>query len=83
MGIGIHTGSLISGYVGSSKSLSYTVIGDTVNVSARLCGIAAASQILISEATASQLDSRFRLTPLPDAQLKGKEKPLKIFAVER
>ncbi len=81
MGIGIHTGSLISGYVGSSKSLSYTVIGDTVNVSARLCGIAAGGQILISEATASQLDGRFRLVPLPDATLKGKEKPLKIFGV--
>jgi adenylate cyclase len=83
MGIGIHTGPLISGYVGSSKSLSYTVIGDTVNVSARLCGIAAADQILISEATASQLDSRFRLMSLPDAVLKGKEKPLKVFAVQR
>jgi adenylate cyclase len=83
MGIGIHTGSLISGYVGSSKSLSYTVIGDTVNVSARLCGIATASQILISEATASQLGGRFRLQSLPDATLKGKEKPLKIFAVQR
>jgi adenylate cyclase len=83
MGIGIHTGSLISGYVGSSKSLSYTVIGDTVNVSARLCGIAAADQILISEATASQLGGRFRLMALPDAVLKGKEKPLKIFAVQR
>jgi adenylate cyclase len=82
-GIGIHTGSLISGYVGSSKSLSYTVIGDTVNVSARLCGIATANQILISEATASQLGGRIRLNPLPDATLKGKEKPLKIFAVQR
>ncbi|MBA3395907.1 MAG: FHA domain-containing protein [Deltaproteobacteria bacterium] len=83
MGIGIHTGALISGYVGSSKSLSYTVIGDTVNISARLCGIAAGNQILISEATASQLDGRFQLVPLPDATLKGKEKPLKIFGVRR
>jgi adenylate cyclase len=83
MGIGIHSGPLISGYVGSSKSLSYTVIGDTVNVSARLCGIAAGGQILISEATASQLDGRFKLGALPDATLKGKEKPLKIFEVQR
>jgi len=83
MGIGIHTGSLISGYVGSSKSLSYTVIGDTVNVSARLCGVAAGGQILISEATASQLDDRFKLVALPDATLKGKEKPLRIFQVQR
>ncbi|MGE0546067.1 MAG: adenylate/guanylate cyclase domain-containing protein [Kofleriaceae bacterium] len=83
MGVGIHTGPLISGYVGSSKSLSYTVIGDTVNTSARLCGIAAGGQILVSEATASQLGGRFTLESLPDAALKGKEKPLKIFAVRR
>ena len=83
MGIGIHTGSLISGYVGSSKSLSYTVIGDTVNVSARLCGIAAGGQILVSEATAQHLNGRFPLESLPDAALKGKEKPMKIFAVRR
>jgi adenylate cyclase len=83
MGIGIHTGSLISGYVGSSKSLSYTVIGDTVNVSARLCGIAAGGQILVSEATAQALGGQFALAPLPDATLKGKEKPLRIFEVRR
>jgi adenylate cyclase len=83
VGIGIHTGPLISGYVGSSKSLSYTVIGDTVNTSARLCGIAAGGQILVSEATAAHLGGRFALEQLPDAALKGKEKPLKIFAVRR
>ena len=83
VGIGIHTGSLISGYVGSSKSLSYTVIGDTVNTSARLCGIAAGGQIIVSEATANALGGRFPLDPLPDASLKGKEKPLRIFAVRR
>jgi adenylate cyclase len=83
VGIGIHTGALISGYVGSSKSLSYTVIGDTVNTSARLCGIAAGGQILVSEATAIQLGGRFALQALPDAALKGKEKPTKIFEVRR
>ena len=83
MGIGIHTGSLVSGYVGSSKSLSYTVIGDTVNTSARLCGVALAGQILVSEVTAAKLDGRFRLEPLPDAVLKGKEKPMPIFNVTR
>jgi adenylate cyclase len=83
VGIGIHSGALISGYVGSSKSLSYTVIGDTVNTSARLCGIAAGGQILVSEATAIQLGGRFALRALPDAALKGKEKPTKIFEVCR
>jgi adenylate cyclase len=83
VGIGIHTGALVSGYVGSSKSLSYTVIGDTVNTSARLCGIAAGGQILVSEATAAALGGRFNLGSLPDVSLKGKEKPMKVFEVRR
>jgi adenylate cyclase len=83
VGIGIHTGPLSSGYVGSSKSLSYTVIGDTVNTSARLCGIAAGGQIIVSADTAEALGGRFPLDPLPDATLKGKERPLKIFSVRR
>lgn len=83
VGIGIHTGPLVSGYVGSSKSLSYTVIGDTVNTSARLCGIAAGGQIVVSEATAEHLGGRFPLEPLPDASLKGKERPMRIFSVKR
>jgi adenylate cyclase len=83
VGIGIHTGPLSSGYVGSSKSLSYTVIGDTVNTSARLCGIAAGGQIIVSADTAESLGGRFPLDPLPDAALKGKERPLKIFSVRR
>jgi adenylate cyclase len=83
MGIGVHSGSMVSGYVGSSKSLSYTVIGDTVNVSARLCGIALGGQILVSDVTAAKLDARFKLEPLPAATLKGKEKPMPIFNVTR
>jgi adenylate cyclase len=83
MGIGIHTGSLVSGYVGSSKSLSYTVIGDTVNVSARLCGIAGAGQILVSDITAERLGGRFKLEPLPEARLKGRERPMPIFNVTK
>ncbi|MBS1121639.1 MAG: Adenylate cyclase, partial [Deltaproteobacteria bacterium] len=83
MGIGLHTGQLVSGYVGSSKSLSYTVIGDTVNTSARLCGVAAAGQILVTEQTAARLGGRFKLVTLPPVGLKGKEKPVPIFNVVR
>ncbi len=83
IGIGIHTGPLVAGYVGSSKSLSYTVIGDTANTSARLCGIATAGQIIVSEGTLARLGNRFEYEELPAASLKGKEKPLRIYNVKR
>ncbi len=83
IGIGIHTGPLIAGYVGSSKALSYTVIGDTANTSARLCGIALAGQIIVSEPTLAKLGQRFEVEELPPTALKGKEKPLRIFNVKR
>ena len=83
MGIGIHTGPLVAGYIGSSKALSYTVIGDTANTSARLCGVAAAGQILISETTLARLGGKFETEELPPANLKGKEKPFRMFDIKR
>ena len=73
----------VAGYVGSSKALSYTVIGDTANTSARLCGIALSGQVLVSEYTLARLGPRFEVEELPPAHLKGKEKPLRIFNVKR
>jgi len=83
VGMGIHTGPLVAGYIGSSKALSYTVIGDTANVSARLCGIAAAGQILVSETTLARLGGKFEYEELPPASLKNKEKPFKVFNIKR
>jgi adenylate cyclase len=83
VGIGIHTGPLVAGYIGSSKALSYTVIGDVANTSARLCSVALAGQIVISEDTYDALAGRFEFEELPPAKVKGKEKPLRIFNVLR
>jgi adenylate cyclase len=83
IGIGIHTGPLVAGYVGSSRALSYTVIGDTANTSARLCGAAQPGQILVSESTIKLLGDKFEYEELKPIALKGKEKPLRIFNVER
>jgi adenylate cyclase len=83
MGIGIHTGPGVVGYVGSSKALSYTVIGDTANTSARLCASALAGQILVSEATLAQLGGRFEYEEVDARSLKGKERPMRRFNVLR
>ncbi len=83
VGIGIHTGPLVAGYIGSSKALSYTVIGDVANTSARLCSIALAGQIVISEDTQEKLNGKFELEELQPAKVKGISKPLRVFNVLR
>ncbi len=83
VGVGIHTGPLVAGYIGSSKALSYTVIGDVANTSARLCSVALAGQIIVSETTHARLGGKFECEELHPAKVKGKEKPLRIFNVLR
>lgn len=81
VGFGIHTGPLVAGYIGSSKALSYTVIGDTANTSARLCGIAKPGQIVVSETTMVSLRGNFHCQELPPATLKNKEHPFRCFNI--
>ena len=83
VGIGIHTGPLVAGYIGSSKALSYTVIGDTANTSSRLCSVALSGQIIVSESTLGHLKGRFEVQELDPAKVKGNDKPLRIFNVLR
>jgi adenylate cyclase len=83
VGYGIHTGPVVVGYVGSSKALSYTAIGDTANTSARLCSSALAGQVIISEATLALLGGRFEYEEVESKSLKGKEKPMRRFNVLR
>ena len=80
-GIGISTGNLVAGYIGSSHTMSYSVIGDTVNTAARLCSSAQSDQILISENTWNQVKNGFDANPLGKIHAKGKFKPVNAFAV--
>jgi adenylate cyclase len=73
----------VAGYIGSSRALSYTVIGDIANTSARLCSAAHAGQILVSEATLAQVSGRFQYKELEAVQLKGKRDSFRVFEIQR
>ena len=80
--IGMSSGPLVAGNVGSQRRMDYTVLGDTVNTAARLESVAVAEEIIISAATRDLLGDRFKLEERKPVRVKGKDKPLVIFNVK-
>ena len=85
IGIGISTGDMVAGNIGSDTIMSYTVIGDTVNLGARLESLNKdyGSRIIISEATREALKGRYDIHPLGEVIVKGKTRPVAIYEVKR
>jgi adenylate cyclase len=84
IGIGINSGDMIAGNIGSSSIMSYTVIGDNVNLGARLESLNKdyKTRIIISEATRARLTGQHDIAPLGDVVVKGKSKAVAIFEIK-
>ena len=81
IGIGVNTGMVITGAIGSTKTLQYTAIGDPVNTASRLCSLARPGEIIVSETTLQRIAGRVEAQPLPPTKVKGKVEPLQIYNV--
>jgi adenylate cyclase len=81
--IGIHSGEMISGNIGSAslRRLDYTVIGDVVNTAQRLHSVAEPGQIIITESSYELIKQSFHCNKLSEVQLKHKVKPVQLYEV--
>jgi adenylate cyclase len=83
IGIGLNSGDMVAGNIGSDTIMSYTVIGDAVNLGARLESLNKqyGTHIIISDATRARLKGRYDMKPLGTVTVKGKSEAVAIFEV--
>lgn len=81
VGMGINTGEVVLGNIGSSMKRDYTVIGDNVNLAARLYAAAKGGQILISQATYEEVKDLVEVAALEPIMVKGKAQPVAIYEI--
>jgi adenylate cyclase len=82
IGIGIHTGVVVVGNIGSDRRTDFTAIGDAVNVAHRLEKLARRGEILVSEAVQRRVRGPVKLHFEGERQLSGREEPVHVYSVE-
>ena len=82
--VGINAGDMLAGYIGSNERVQYTVVGDAVNVASRLCSVATADQILITEDTlrVPGLADKLLVQKYQSIQVRNKAQPLSTYVVQ-
>ncbi len=80
--IGLNTGKVAAGNIGSPKLIRYGTIGDTTNLASRICDVAKGGEILISHTTLKHLSDRtIPVVKIPPVRVKGKQQPLQLYRV--
>ncbi len=83
LGIGIATGEVTVGEFGCEQRTDYTIIGHTANLGARICGVAKAGQVLVSQETYDLIKDSVEASPVSGVHLKGIDAAVTVYAVSR
>ncbi|MGH6792419.1 MAG: adenylate/guanylate cyclase domain-containing protein, partial [Methyloceanibacter sp.] len=81
MGIGVHSGQVVVGNIGSPERMKYGVVGSNVNLTSRIQSFTTGGQVLISEATRQEVGSILKLGRQMEVKAKGVEQPVTIYEV--
>ena len=82
VGVGINTGPAIAGNMGSPNRLNYTVLGETVNLAARICSATPAGEVYVSETTARHVEEKLPMKALSPQRFKGFSKDSTVFRID-